>query len=106
MKNSYMIQLTANKTKLYNLVKGYFPEIPGMRSTQFIKYPRCRDYALDFCHDDVYHHYYLAVCGGRPTLGHKAEEYDDNGDSATTWETTTLKLEDLDKLGLLERVEV
>lgn len=44
-----MLRLTANKTKLYTLVQKYVDNLPPMRSgTQFIKYPRTPDYALDW----------------------------------------------------------
>ena len=41
-------RLNANKTKFYKLAKKNYPEIGPMKSTRFVKYPRSRDYALDF----------------------------------------------------------
>ena len=35
-----MLRLTANKTKLYTLVADYVDNLPPMRKTEFIKYPR------------------------------------------------------------------
>lgn len=44
-----MLRLTANKTKLYTLVEHYVDNLPPMRSgTEFIKYPRRTDYALNW----------------------------------------------------------
>ena len=40
-----MLRLTANKTKLYTLVADYVDNLPPMRKTEFIKYPRTPDYA-------------------------------------------------------------
>ena len=44
-----MLRLTANKTKLYTLVAHFVDNLPPMRSgTEFIKYPRRPDYALNW----------------------------------------------------------
>ena len=44
-----MLRLKANKTALYKLVADYVDNLPPMRSgTEFIKYPRTPDYALNW----------------------------------------------------------
>ena len=43
-----MLRLKANKTKLYTLVADYVDNLPPMRKTEFIKYPRTPDYALNW----------------------------------------------------------
>lgn len=44
-----MVRLKATKTSLYRLVAEYVDNLPPMRSgTQFIKYPRRPDYAMDW----------------------------------------------------------
>ena len=43
-----MLRLTANKTKLYTLVADHVDNLPPMRKTTFIKYPRHPDYALEW----------------------------------------------------------
>ena len=44
-----MVRLKATKTSLYRLVAEYVDNLPPMRSgTQFIKYPRRQDYAMDW----------------------------------------------------------
>ena len=43
------MRLKATKTSLYRLVAEYVDNLPPMRSgTQFIKYPRRPDYAMDW----------------------------------------------------------
>lgn len=54
-------RLNVNKTKLYRLAKQYYPEIGPMKAAAFIKYPRSRDYALDFKVGERYYHLFLAV---------------------------------------------
>lgn len=98
-------RLNANKSKLYALAKKYYPEIEPMRKTVFIKYPRVRDYALNFNCGNFRHRLFLSVCGGRPTLGDELTQYLDNGDSLTDWNAHTLTLEELREFGILEAVE-
>ena len=68
-------RLNVNKTKFYRLAKEKYPEIGPMKAAAFIKYPRSRDYALDFKAGEHYHHLFLSVCGGQARLGedHKDE---------------------------------
>ena len=65
-----MLRLTASKTKLYTLVQKYVDNLPPMRSgTQFTKYPRTPDYALDWITpkwDKA--HAFFSTCMGRPLL--------------------------------------
>ena len=50
-----MLRLKANKTALYKLVADYVDNLPPMRSgTEFIKYPRTPDYALNWIIPDLY----------------------------------------------------
>lgn len=96
-------RLTANKTRLYELVARHFPGLPLMKETQFIKYPRSCDYALNF-YDGVFHHFHFSAVAGRPTLGHRIETYNESGDRVTDWDVITLEMDELHELGLLEEV--
>lgn len=98
-------RLNVNKTKLYALAKRRFPKIPPMKKTAFIKYPRVRDYGLDFRLGDVYHHLFLSVCGGRPTLADKSITYV-REERVVDWKTTPLTLDELRELDMVEEVEI
>lgn len=65
-----MLRLTANKTKLYTLVAHYVDNLPPMRSgTEFIKYPRRTDYALNWITKEWNTaHAFFSTCMGRPLL--------------------------------------
>lgn len=99
-------RLTANKTRFYKLAKWWFPDICPMRQTSFVKYPRSRDYALDFRSGTYYHHLFLSVCCGRPLLGDQWHTYTEDGKKESGWETVPLKLEQLQELGMLEEVQI
>lgn len=101
--SSRCYKLTANKTKLYALVKRHYENLPPMRATQFIKYPRTRDYALDF-YDGSFHHFFFSVCAGIPSLAHRIEIYDEDGDRITDWDVISLEMSELHELALLEEV--
>lgn len=103
MRTAY--RLNANKTKLYKLAKHYYPEIGPMKQTAFIKYPRSRDYALDFKSGEHYHHLFLSVCGGKARLGDEWHTYNEDGERASGWECHGLTMDELRELGLLEAVK-
>ena len=63
-----MLRLTANKTKLYTLVADYVDNLPPMRKTEFIKYPRTPDYALEWTTEREKGRAFLSACMGRPLL--------------------------------------
>ena len=63
-----MLRLTANKTKLYTLVADYVDNLPPMRKTEFIKYPRTPDYALEWATEREKGRAFLSACMGRPLL--------------------------------------
>ena len=65
-----MLRLTANKTKLYTLVAHFVDNLPPMRSgTEFIKYPRSPDYALNWITTEWNTaHAFFSTCMGRPLL--------------------------------------
>ena len=71
-------RLNVNKTKFYRLAKEKYPEIGPMKAAAFIKYPRSRDYALDFKVGEYYHHLFLSVCGGKRALTELSRELDNN----------------------------
>ena len=98
------LRLNANKTKLYNLAKAYFPEIEPRKNTQFVKYNRVREYALDFWVGNYYHHLTLIICGGKALLGDAWTSYEDDGTKTKYWEYNTLSLDELRKFDLLEEV--
>ena len=101
-----MYRLTANKTKFYTLAKRYFPELGPMREAKFIKYPRSRDYGLEFRAGECWHSLFLSVCGGRARLGDACTAYTEDGERVSDWEVRTLELAELQKLGMLEDVPV
>ena len=65
-----MLRLKANKTALYKLVADYVDNLPPMRSgTEFIKYPRTPDYALNWITPEWNTaHAFFSTCMGRPLL--------------------------------------
>ena len=102
-----MYRLNANKTKFYNLAKRYYPDIEPMRKTRFIKYPRVRDYALEFWSGNYHHRLLLSVCGGKVCLGDDYYAYDKKGASfasgrSSSWEGHSLEMKELLEFGLLE----
>ena len=99
-------RLTANKSKFYGLAKWWYPDICPMRQTSFVKYPRSRDYALDFRSGTYYHHLFLSVCGGKPLLGDQWHTYNKDGEKESSWETVPLKLEQLHEFGMLEEIQI
>ena len=98
-----MLRLTANKTKLYTLVQKYVDNLPPMRSgTQFIKYPRTPDYALDWITpkwDKA--HAFFSTCMGRPLLS--IEIKDGETGKTVSREVYNLDLQDLRDRGMVER---
>lgn len=63
-----MLRLTANKTKLYTLVADHVDNLPTMRKTTFIKYPRHPDYALEWATEREKGRAFFSACMGRPLL--------------------------------------
>lgn len=97
-----MLRLTANKTKLYTLVAHYVDNLPPMRSgTEFIKYPRTPDYALNWITPERNTaHAFFSTCMGRPLL---AVEIRDGETGKTVRRTThTLTIQDLRERGMVE----
>ena len=97
-------RLNVNETKFYRLAKERYPEIGPMKTTAFIKYPRSRDYALDFKVGEYYHHLFLSVCGGKPRLGDDYSTYNDEGGKVSRWECHSLTLDELRAFDLAEEV--
>ena len=97
-------RLNVSKTKLYRLAKQYYPEIGPMKAATFIKYPRSRDYALDFKSGEHYHHLFLSVCGGQARLGDDCSTYDNEGERVSRWECRSLTLDELRALDMVEEV--
>ena len=97
-----MLRLTANKTKLYTLVAHYVDNLPPMRSgTEFIKYPRRTDYALNWITKEWNTaHAFFSTCMGRPLL---SIEIRDGETGKTVSRTThTLTIQDLRERGMVE----
>ena len=65
-----MLRLKANKTALYKLVADYVDNLPPMRSgTEFIKYSRTPDYALNWITPEwITAHAFFSTCMGHPLL--------------------------------------
>lgn len=91
-----MLRLKACKTSLYKLVAEYVKDLPPMRSgTEFIKYFRTPDYALEWVTKDWNRaRAYFSACMGRPIL---AIEIRDDG------RTVSRVVHDLDMADLRER---
>lgn len=98
-----MLRLTANKTKLYTLVQKYVDNLPPMRSgTQFIKYPRTPDYALDWITPNWDKaHAFFSTCMGRPLLS--IEIKDGETGKTVSREVYNLDLQDLRERGMVEQ---
>lgn len=99
-------RLNVNKTKFYKLAKSLFPEIGPMKAARFVKYPRSRNYALDFKSGEYYHHLFLSVCGGKARLGDDWHTYDEDGSRVSCWECNDLTIDELREFDMIEEVEV
>ena len=97
-----MLRLTASKTKLYTLVQKYVDNLPPMRSgTQFTKYPRTQDYALDWITPEWDKaHAFFSTCMGRPLLS--IEIKDGETGKTVSREVYNLDLQDLRDRGMVE----
>lgn len=98
-------RLHANKTKLYNLARYFWPDISPMRKTEYIKYFRVRDYALHFQAGNYYHRIFLSVCGGKVRLADTYSYTDDDGEEIKAREVHTITEDILRKFQLLEEVQ-
>lgn len=98
-----MLRLTANKTKLYTLVAHFVDNLPPMRSgTEFIKYPRSPDYALNWITPEWNTaHAFFSTCMGRPLLSIEIR----SGETGKTVSRTThtLDLRDLQERRMVEK---
>lgn len=97
-------RLKANKTKLYALARSIYPTIETMKNTEFVKYFRSRDYALDFWSGSHFHHLFLSICGGKARLGDRWTETDERGETVERWECRPIELDELREFGLVEEV--
>lgn len=96
-----MLRLTANKTKLYTLVADYVDNLPPMRKTAFIKYPRTPDYALDWITPEWNEaHAFFSACMGRPLLS--VEIRDGETGKTVSRNVYNLDLQDLRERGMVE----
>ena len=97
-----MLRLKATKTSLYKLVARYVDNLPPMRSgTEFIKYPRTPDYALDWITPEWdTAHAFFSTCMGLPLLSVEIR----SGETGKTVSRTThaLGLQDLRERGMIE----
>ena len=91
-----MLRLKACKASLYKLVAEYEKDLPPMRSgTEFIKYSRTSDYALEWVTKDWNHaRAFFSTCMGRPLL---AIEVRDDG------RTVSRVVHEVDLAGLRRR---
>ena len=98
-----MLRLTANKTKLYTLVARYVDNLPPMRSgTEFIKYPRTPDYALNWITPEWNTaHAFFSTCMGHPLLA--IEIRDGETGKTVSRVTHALILQDLRERGMVEK---
>lgn len=93
-----MVRLKATKTSLYRLVAEYVDNLPPMRSgTQFIKYPRRPDYAMDWITPEWdTGHAFFSTCMGHALLSIEIKD-------GETGKTVSRKVYDLDPQDLRER---
>lgn len=98
-----MVRLKATKTSLYRLVAEYADNLPPMRSgTQFTKYPRTPDYALDWITPNWDKaHAFFSTCMGRPLLS--IEIKDGETGKTVSREVYNLDLQDLRDRGMVEQ---
>lgn len=99
-------RLKVNKTRFYALAKRYFPELGAMREARFIKYPRVREYGLEFRSGEEWHSLFLFVCGGHVCLGDERTTRAEDGSRISTWENRPLELAEIKGLGMLEAAPV
>ena len=98
-----MLRLKANKTALYKLVADYVDNLPPMRSgTEFIKYPRTPDYALNWITPEWNTaHAFFSTCMGHPLLA--IEIRDGETGKTVSRVTHALILQDLRERGMGEK---
>lgn len=106
MSDGKRYRLKATKTRLYKLAKQFIADIAPMSKTTFYKYPRSRDYVLEFKSGPYYHHIVIMVCAGAPLLGDRRYTYNDDGDREEKWETHKLTVDELRALGMVEEVKL
>ena len=97
-----MLRLKANKTSLYGLVSRYVKDLPPMRTgTNFKKYPRTRDCALEWVTEEWNTaRAFLAVCLGYPVLS--IEVRDGSSGKVIYKHPRLLRLSALKKRGMVE----
>lgn len=97
-----MLRLKTTKTSLYRLVAEYVANLPPMRSgTQFIKYLRRPDYAMDWITPEWdTAHAFFSTCMGRPLLS--IEIKDGETGETVSREVYNLDLQDLRERGMVE----
>lgn len=84
------MKLKATKTKLHKLVKAYYPNVPVLKSTEFIKAHGSRSYWLRWDSDEAY----LSACAGAVRLILPAQK------------VITIPTSELDKLGMIEYTDI
>ena len=95
-----MLRLTANKTKLYTLVADYVDNLPPMRKTEFIKYPRTPDYALEWATEREKGRAFFCTSIGCPML---SVEFKNGETGKIVYRIVyTLDLTDLRERGMVE----
>lgn len=93
-------RLKATKTKLYELVERHYGVPAKRQRAEFIKYPRSRDYALDFFHGGKKYHFFFAACAGKVILTRDVVDLCE--DCPRSWDTVDIGLGELLELGLAE----
>lgn len=97
-----MLRLKANKTSLCGLVSRYVKDLPPMRTgTNFKKYPRTRDCALEWVTEEWNTaRAFLTVCLGHPILS--IEVRDGSSGKIIYQHTRPLRLKTLKDRGMVE----
>lgn len=84
------MKLRATKTKLHKLIKAYYPDVPALKSTEFLKAYGSRSYWLRWDTGEAY----LSACAGAVRLILPAQK------------VITIQTPVLDKLGMIEYTDI
>lgn len=94
-----MLRLKATKRQLYKLVAEY-EDLPPTTKTEFRKAYRSSSYWLRWRSDGLWCKAFLCVCGGRPLLEIKKDDYDVPKEVSRV--VLKMDLEDLRERGMVE----
>lgn len=96
-----MAKLTCNKTKLIKLCHehGYQPTVDAV----YTKAYRARTWWLEWVEDDAYYKISFTSTAGRAYLGCDKSWYNDFGEKQHTWQSNNVTMDQLNRLGLIDK---